>query len=132
MQSAKEIGELLFGPIQHILREEAAAGAEFNHRDLFGSAQSTPHLVELARQQATENRMDIARGIEVAGLAELRGVARVVAEFVVVQAQLHVAREGNRAVLANLLLDLLAESVHSPFRWRSARSCGVRMNISMK
>src|SRR5579864_5831218 len=131
-QSPKEIREFSLRPIEHILREQAAAGTEFSERDLFRRSQQAPHFFELPRQQAPEDRVHIAGSIEIAGFPELRGVSRIIAEFRIVEAQLHIPREGNRPALANLLLDLLAKSVHSPFRRRSARSWGVRMNISTK
>src|SRR5579864_2303322 len=131
-QSPKEVREFSLRPIQHILREQAAAGTEFSERDLFRRSQQAPHFFELPRQQAPEDRVHIAGSIEIAGFAELRGVTRIIAEFRIVKAQLHVAREAKWSALANLFCNLLVKSVQSPFRCRSARSCGVRMNISTK
>ena len=59
-QGAKEIRKLLFRPVEHVLREQAAAGAEFDQFDLLGRAQGSPHFVELAGQKAAENGMDVA------------------------------------------------------------------------
>ena len=59
--------------------------------------------------------MHVAGGVEIAGLAELFGTARVVAQFGIVETELHVARKGDGAALADFLLDPLAECVHSPF-----------------
>jgi len=50
----------------------------------------------------------------------------------IVEAELHVTGKKNGTALADLLLDLLAQRIHNPFSLRSARSCGVRMNISTK
>src|ERR1700722_10294709 len=132
VQRTKEIRELLFGPIEYILREESAAGPEFSQRDAVRRAQNAPHLVELAGHEAPEDRMHVARSVEVPRFSELRGVAGVVAEFGIVKAQFHVTRERNRAAFPNLPFDFLAESAHSPFWRRSGGSCGVRINISMK
>src|ERR1700688_1485815 len=120
--SPEEGGKLLFRPIQHILREEPAAGAEFSQQNVVRRPQHAPHLVELARQQASENRVHVTRSIKVARFAELRGIARVVAKLGIVKTQLHVTREGNRAAVPDFLFDLFAEGALSPFRWRSARS----------
>ncbi len=49
-----------------------------------------------------------------------------------VQAEFHVAREGNGTALVDFPLDLLAQEIHISFWRRSARSCGVRINISTK
>src|SRR3984957_9968166 len=132
MQRTKEVGEFLLRPVEHVLREQAAPRTQFNDLDSRGRSESAPHLVELACQQTAEDSMHVARSIEIAGLAELRGVAGIIAEFRIVEATLHVTREGNRSALANLVLYFLAQLAHKPLCWRSVRSCGVRMNISMK
>jgi hypothetical protein len=46
-----------------------------------------------------------------------------------VETQFHVTRKRDGPALTDLLLDDEAQA-HKPFRWRSARSWGVRMNIS--
>src|SRR5258708_24381697 len=84
-QGAEEIRELLFGPVQDILGEEAAAGAQLFNLDFRGRSQYAPHFFELAGQQAAENGVDVPRCVEVAGLAKLRGVQGVVAEVLVVE-----------------------------------------------
>src|ERR1700687_2700760 len=71
-KSTEEIGELLFRPIQHILREKPAARTEFPQRNVLRRFQYTPHLVELARQQASKDRVHVAGRVEVARFAELR------------------------------------------------------------
>ena len=53
--------------------------------------------------------MDVACGVEISGLAELLGISGIVAEFGMVEAEFHISREGNGAVLANFLFDLLAQ-----------------------
>ena len=62
---------------------------------------------------------------------ELLGVARVVTQVGMVEAKFHIAGKRNRSPLKDFLLDNLPQS-HKPFRWRSMRSCGVRMNISTR
>ena len=59
--------------------------------------------------------MHVARCVEVSRFAKLRSIARVVAKLRIIETQLHVAREGNRSVLANLPFDFFAERAHSPF-----------------
>ena len=132
VQGTKEVRKLLLGPFEDILRKQAATGAEFRQRNVLRRPQCAPHLLELARQQASKHCVYIARGVEIASLAELRRVPRVVAEFRMIEAQLHVARKGNRPPFPDLLLDELPKFDHRPFFCRSARSCGVRMNISTK
>ena len=90
------------------MRKQASAGSKFNHCNVLRRAQSAPHLVELPSQKAAENRVYIARSIEIAGLAELLRIARIVAELRIVEAKLHIAREGNGAALADFLFDLPA------------------------
>ncbi len=60
MQRAKEIRKLLFGPVQDVLREQAAAGAEFKQFNLLRRAERTPHFFELAGEEAAENGVHIA------------------------------------------------------------------------
>ena len=55
--------------------------------------------------------MDVAGGVEVSGLAELLGGAGIASVVGIVEAQLHVAGEGNGALLADFLFDLLAEGI---------------------
>jgi hypothetical protein len=54
--------------------------------------------------------VDIARRVEIAGLAELFRVSRIVTEFGIVEAEFHVAREGNGPALADFLFDLFDEA----------------------
>ena len=75
--------------------------------------------------------MNIAGRIKISRLAEPFHISRVIAQLGIIETKLHVAREQNRPALVDFLLDFLAQG-HSPFRWRSARSCGVRMNISIR
>ena len=112
--------------------EQAAAGAEFDQFDALGRAESAPHLVELAGQKAAEDGVDVARRVEIAGLAELLRVSRIVAKLGIVEADFHVAREGDGAAVTDFPFDLFAEEIHNSFRRRSTRSCGVRTNISTK
>src|ERR1044071_7562984 len=132
MHGAEEIREFLLRPIEHILRKQPSSRTEFLQRNRLRRSQRAPQLVKLPRQQSSEDRMHIAGSVEVARLAELRCIASVITEFGMIETQLHVAREGNRSTLADFLLDDPPEFAHSPFFWRSARSCGVRMNISTK
>src|ERR1700686_4411492 len=104
----KEIGKLLFCPTEHVLRKQAATRPAFNQVDAFGRAQHAPHFVKLPSQQSAENCMNVARRIEVPGFSELLGVSRIVTQFGIVEAKIHITREGNWSALANFLLDLLA------------------------
>src|SRR3954454_9931043 len=125
----KELRKLLLGPGEYILGKQPAARTEFQDFDLAGRAQGSPYFFKLSCQQPAEDCMDIAGSIKVSCLAKLFSVTRVVSKFRMVQTQFHVPRKRNRPVITNFLFDNLAET-HKPFRWRSARSCGVRMNIS--
>jgi len=75
--------------------------------------------------------MHVTRSVEVASLTELLRGARIKTQFGMVKTQLHVARQWNGAALVDLLRNDLAQA-HKPVRRRSARSCGVRMNISIR
>jgi len=132
MHGGKEIGKFLGGPIQDVAGEQPASRAEFKEDERIRRAQDSPHFFELAGHEASEDRVHIARCVEITRLAELIGMSRIVAEFLIVEAPFHIAGEGNRAAGMDLLLDFFPERFHNPFRWRSARSCGVRMNISTK
>src|SRR5579862_1133069 len=131
-QRLKKLRKLFLRPIEHILSKQATTGSKLSQHDGCGTAQHAPHLVELPRQQASEDSMHVARCIKVSRLAELPGLTRIVAEFRMIKAKLHVPRKANRSTLEDFLLDDAAQFVQSPFRCRSARSCGVRMNISTK
>src|SRR4029077_17317045 len=104
-------------------------GDEFQNLYFRGGAQGPPYFLELARQQTSEDSVHVAGVIKAARLPELLGVARVVTQLGMVQAQLHVTRKRDRPVLTNFLFDDVAQA-HKPVRCRSARSWGVRMNIS--
>src|SRR5579864_1539144 len=132
MHGGKEAREFLCGPVEDVAGERTASGAEFEQDERIRRAEDTPHFCKLVRHEASEDRVDIARCVEIASLAELIRVAGVIAEFLIVEAHFHVAGEGNRAAGIDLLLDFFTQRFHNPFRWRSARSCGVRMNISTK
>ena len=106
-QSAKEIRKLLFRPVQHILRKQPAAGAEFHQFNLAGGAQHSPHLLELPRQQPSEDGVHVARSVEIPSLSELQSVARVVAKLEIVKAKFHIARESDGSPLPNFALDFL-------------------------
>ena len=109
MYRPKEFGKLFFGPVENVLREKAAAGAEFDYGDFFWCAEGAPHFFELACHQTSKYGVHVARGVEVAGLAELFGVAGVVAVVGIVEAAFHVAREREGTALADFLFDLLAQ-----------------------
>jgi hypothetical protein len=70
--------------------------------------------------------MHIARGVKVAGFAELFRIARVISEFGIVKTHLHVAREGHRAMRFDFLIDLFTQA-----HGCSDRFCGVQVNISI-
>ena len=48
-------------------------GTEFDQVDAIGRTEHTPHLLELARQQATKHGVNVAGSIEVTAFAELLG-----------------------------------------------------------
>ncbi len=108
-EPGEEVGELLVRPIEHIACEQTPAGAEFEDFDFRRPVERLPPLVELSREQASEDGMNVARGIEVSGFAELFCVARIVTGSGIVKADLHVAREGHRSALPDFLLDLFAD-----------------------
>src|ERR1700691_69815 len=108
-QRAEEIRKLLLRPVDDILREQTAARAEFDQIDLLRRAESAPHLFELAREKAPENGVHIARRVEIAGLAELLCISRIVTELGIVEAKFHVARKWNGPALSDFLLDLLPQ-----------------------
>jgi len=101
--------EFLIGPIKHIAGEQAAAGAKFEDFDFRRTVERSPYLLKLARQQASEDGVHVARSIEVSGFAELLGVAGIVTMGRIVEADLHVARKRDGAALADFALDLFAE-----------------------
>jgi hypothetical protein len=117
-QGGEEAGEFLAGPIEDVAGEEAATGAEFEDFDLRSAVERLPYLVELAREQASEDGVNVAGGVEVSGFAELVGVAGIVALDRMVEAKLHVAGKRDWAVVANFLFDLLAEG-------QSRDPCGI-------
>ena len=86
MQRSEKIRKLFLRPVEHILRKQSAPRAQLQNFHLLGFAQRAPHLFKLPRQHASEHRMHIARGVEVPGLAEFFRVARIIAEFGIVQA----------------------------------------------
>ena len=115
MQGVEEFRKLLLRPGENVLGKEPAAGAGFQNFNLGGRAQGPPYFFELARQKAAKNGVHVTRGVEVSGLAKLLGVARVVAQFGMVQTQLHVPRKRDRPMLAYFLFDDGAQA-HKPFR----------------
>src|SRR5271154_2024259 len=86
MQRTKEFRELLFRPIQDVLRKQSASGTEFQNFDPRWRPEHAPHLFELPRHQTPEYRMHVARCVEVAGFSELLRITGVVTQFGVVQA----------------------------------------------
>ncbi len=115
MQGVEEFRKLLLRPGENVLGKEPAAGAEFENFNLGGRVQGPPYFFELARQQAAKDGVHVTRGVKVSGLAKLLGVARVVAQFGMVQTQLHVPRKRDGPVLAYFLFDDGAQA-HKPFR----------------
>src|ERR1019366_1752237 len=149
-QREREVRKLLCRPIQHIAREQAASGTQFDDINALRRTQGAPHLLELPRQQPPKHRMNVAGSVKVPGSAELLVRARVVAKLGLIETHLHVARERHWAIAANLVGDALAQARfatsaalrllwadgHSlPSRsicWCSLRCCGVRTNISTR
>src|SRR5580698_1056485 len=74
--------------------------------------------------------MHVTGCIKIASFSKLLGVARIVTELRVIQAQLHIAGKWNRAALADFLLNFVTKG-HKPSRCRSTRSCGVRMHVEV-
>ena len=155
VQGAKEIWKLLFRPVEHVLREKSAPRTKFLQTDLRRTIpeRATSRRIDApAGAQRPRARRSMYRNRRPCRTA--RRCASSIRVRVVVKTHLHVAREGKRATFADFLFDLLAEGLtrrhilagdceniagpillgccYSPFRWRSARSCGVRMNISTK
>src|ERR1700690_1117909 len=115
MRRTKKLRKLLLRPVQHILREQPAAWAKFEDFDLVRRTQNAPHLFKLTRHQPPENRVDVTRRVEVASLAELLRIARVVTQLWIVQAKLHIARKRDRPMLTDFLENFLAQG-HRPSR----------------
>src|SRR5664280_1562883 len=88
-EGSEEVAEFLLGPIEHIAGEKAAAWTEFEDFDFSRAVERLPHLVKLPRQQASEDGVNVARGIEVSGFAELFGVDGIVTIGRIVEADLH-------------------------------------------
>jgi len=108
-EGGKEIVEFLVRPIEHIAREQAAAGAEFEDFDFSGAIERLPYFVKLPREQASEDGVNVARGIEISGFAKLFGIGGIITVGRIVEADLHVARKRDGAALADFPLDLFAE-----------------------
>src|SRR5580704_2232252 len=115
MRRVKERWKLFLRPIQHILRKQSASWPEFQNLDTVRRSQRAPHLIELPGHQASEDRVYVARGVEVSGLAKLLGVARVVTEVRIVKAHLHIPRKRNGATLADFPFNFLTQG-HKPSR----------------
>ncbi len=126
-KSAKELRKFLVRPIEYVSGEQATAGAEFEDFDLRRTVERSPYFLKLPRQQSSEDSVDIARGIEVSGFAELLGIARIVPVQRIVEANLHVAGKRDGTVLADFLFDLFPDghgtSFHG-FHLRQARGFG--------
>src|SRR4029077_9012323 len=101
----EKVWKLLLRPVQDVLREESSSRTKLPNHDAGWRAQHTPHLLELARHQASEDSVYIAGRVKVSSLAELPRAARVVAELSIVETQLHISGEGNRAMFPDLSLD---------------------------
>src|ERR1035438_6747453 len=98
-ESAREFRELLRRPIQHIAREQAASGSQFDDVDAPRRIQGAPHLLELPRQQPPKYGMNVARSVKVPSFAELLARARVIPKLGLIETHLHVAREQNWAMV---------------------------------
>jgi hypothetical protein len=108
-EHGEEVGEFLIGPVEDVAGKESAAGAKFQDFKLRRAVECLPHFVELAGEQAAEDGVHVAWGIEVPGFSELIGVARIITLGGVVKADLHVARKREGAALADFLLDLFSQ-----------------------
>ena len=111
-QRAKKVRKFLPRPIEHVPCEQSPARAQLEDLKLFRRTQGSPHLLELPRQQASENGVYVARCIKVACLAKRLSIPRIVTKFRIVQAKIHVTGKTHGSKLMNLMLDLLAQRIH--------------------
>jgi hypothetical protein len=88
VQTGIEIRKFLCGSIKDIAAEMPLPGTLFCDSE-FTAAEQLPHLIQLARDQPTEERMDTGRGKEVTLLADAGPRRGVVTVFGVVKALLH-------------------------------------------
>src|ERR1039457_1017257 len=109
-ESAREFRELFCRPIQHIACEQAASGPQLDEVNALRRIQCAPHLLELSRQQPPKHGMNIARSVKVSSFAELLPRARIVAKLRLIETHLHVARERNGTIAANLVGNALAQA----------------------
>src|SRR5271157_2007441 len=108
-EGGEEVAEFLVGPIEHIAGKQAAAGAELEDFDLRRTVERLPYFVKLPRQQASEDGVNVARGIKVSGFAELLGVAGIITRGRIIEADLHIARKWDGTALLDFALDLFAD-----------------------
>src|SRR5579862_1985098 len=120
MERLKKMREFVLCPVQAVLCKQTASRAELDQFNFLRTSQHSPHFFKLTRQQSSEDRMYVARGIEISAFTEPLHVSGVVAKFGVVEAQLHIPRKGNRSQLANFFFDFVAQRIHISFSRRSA------------
>ena len=131
-QGAKEIWKFTFRATKYILSEQAASRAEFDHVrfDLANPESATSlRIAAPAGVRRRRARRSTCRNHQLCRIAQ---ASRVIAKIWIVETVFHIARKGHRPELANLLLDFLTKKAHDCCWRRSARSCGVRINISTK
>ena len=97
-------------------RETPYSGARLDYREFGRSAEHFPNFRELARQQAAEDRVNVDAGV-IVGKARGFGAA-VVAVAWIVEARLHVLREGQRTVRGDAAYEVRAQE---EFRLRMCR-----------
>src|SRR5271166_2508656 len=108
-ERTRKFGKLLRTPIQNVARKKSATRAELDQINSLRRIQHAPHLLKLASQQSPKNGMNITRSVKIARLAEVLTGLRIVTKLGLVQTELHVSRERNRPVAANLICDAFAK-----------------------
>jgi len=128
VHGAVELRQLTGGEIQDVLRQAPDACSRLNQNKHRRLPEQLPHLAELPREQAPENRMHIHARVVVSETARLR--TAVVAMLGMVEALGHVLGKGDGPALADARGEQLCQGgaggrSHQPSR------CGLRVNISM-
>ena len=123
--SGVELGVGSLRCVQHITGQTAGASAGLDQVERWGLGtgdlglclnQHAPHFGELLSQQLTEDGADVDAGKKIARTSGLLGRAGVVAEFRMVERDLHELREADGAARPDAIGYQLAESIHYPLR----------------
>ena len=97
-QEIRERGPIPFSRYMERCLYEPDMGYYARRKEQFGKAGDfytssdvhAPHLLELPGHETSEHRVHVARGVKVAGFAELLLLLRVVTRIGIVEAPLHV------------------------------------------